>query len=265
VVPELRPRGIGEILDAAVVLYRTRFSQLVRYSAIVIVPLQVLLTIVNLSAQPDRFSVTFNGSATPQFDSGGAQLGALFVILVVGLISHAFVAAVTTRFVADEYVGLEEPAAQAARTAYRRYFAVLGVGLLAGMSQIAGLAFCFVGSFAVQAFFAVAVPIVILERRGVFAALGRSIELTRSHFWHVLGLVLAASLLTAFLNIALVAGLNIWSTRGGSPTSLAIAQGVVNTIAALITTPFVAAAIVTLYFDLRIRDEAFDVQMAIAR
>ena len=32
----------------------------------------------------------------------------------------------------------------------------------------------------------------------------------------------------------------------------------------MITTPFVAAAIVTLYFDLRIRDEAFDVQMAMA-
>ena len=43
-----------------------------------------------------------------------------------------------------------------------------------------------------------------------------------------------------------------------------IAQGVANTIASLLTTPFVAAAIVALYFDLRIRDEAFDVQMAIA-
>ena len=37
-VPELRPRGIGEILDAAVALYRARFGQLIRYSAIVVVP-----------------------------------------------------------------------------------------------------------------------------------------------------------------------------------------------------------------------------------
>ena len=41
-------------------------------------------------------------------------------------------------------------------------------------------------------------------------------------------------------------------------------QGVVNIIASCITTPFVAAVAVALYFDLRIRDEAFDVQLAMA-
>jgi len=265
VVPELRPRGIGEILDAAVALYRARFGQLVRYAAIVVVPVQVFLTLVNLSAQPDHFSVALNGSATPQFDTNRAQLAALVVAVAVGVLTHAFVAAVTTRFVADEYVGLEEPAAQAARAAFRRFFAVLAVGVLVGLCEIAGLFLCGVGSFAAQALFAVAVPIVILERQRVFAAMSRSFELTKSHFWHVLGVVLSASMISAILNLALAAGLNYWSARGGSPTSLAIAQGIANTIAALITTPFVAAAIVTLYFDLRIRDEAFDVQMAIAQ
>ena len=264
-VPDLRPRGIGEILDAAVVLYRTRFGQLIRYSAIVVVPVQVLLTLVLLSAQPDRFSLTFTGNATPQLDTTRAQIGATFVVLIVGVITNAFVAAVTTRFVADEYVGFQEPAGQAARTAFRRFFAVLAVGVLVGLSELVGLLFCGVGEFAAQALFAVSVPIVILERRRVFAAMGRSFELTKTHFWHVLGVVLAASLLSALLNLALTAGLNIWSAHGGSPTSIVIAQGIVNTIASLITTPFVAATIVTLYFDLRIRDEAFDVQMAMVR
>jgi hypothetical protein len=95
--------------------------------------------------------------------------------------------------------------------------------------------------------------------------MSRSIELTRTHFWHVLGVVLSATMISAILNFALAAALNFWSARGGSSTSLVIAQGLATTIATLITTPFVAATIVTLYFDLRIRDEAFDVQMAIAR
>jgi hypothetical protein len=139
------------------------------------------------------------------------------------------------------------------------------VAVLVGLSELVGLLFCLVGSFAVQALFAVAIPVVILERRRVLAALGRSFDLTRSHFWHVLGVVLAASLLGALLNTALAAGLNIWSANGGSPTSLVIAQGIANTIGSLITAPFVAATIVALYFDLRIRDEGFDVQMAIAQ
>jgi hypothetical protein len=77
--------------------------------------------------------------------------------------------------------------------------------------------------------------------------------------------ILSASILSALLNVALAAALNLWSAHGGSPTSLAIAQGIANSIALLLTAPLVAAAIVALYFDLRIRDEAFDVQMALAQ
>ena len=262
----MRPRGIGEILDAAVVLYRNRFGQLVRYAAIVIIPVQVLLTLVLLSAQPDRFTVTITGNATPQLQTNRAQLGATFVILVVGVLTHAFVAAVTTRFVADEYVGFQESAGRAARTAYRRFFPVLAVGILVGLCELVGLLFCGVGSFAAEALFAVAVPVVILERRRRVRGDG---PLGRADDDRISGTSSAsyssASLLTAMLNIAFTAGLNLWAAHGGSPTSIVIAQGIINTIAALITTPFVAAAIVTLYFDLRIRDEAFDVQMAIAR
>jgi len=263
VIPELRPRGIGEILDAAVTLYRGRFGQLVRYAALVIVPVQLLLTLVFLSAQPVHYNVTLNANAAPQLSSSRAELAATFVVLVVGVLTHAFVAAVTTRVVADEYVGYPEPAGQAARTAARRFLAVLGVAVLVGLAELAGLFFCFVGVFAAQALFAVAIPVVILERRSVFAAMGRSWELTRSHFWHVLGLVLSATILSALLNIGLATVLNLWSAHGASPTSLAIAQGVTNGLASLLTAPFVAAAIVALYFDLRIRDEAFDVQMAL--
>jgi hypothetical protein len=247
------------------VLYRARFGQLIRYSAIVVIPVQVLLTLVSLSAQSDHYNVTISGNATPRLGTNRAQLAATVVVLVAGVLTHAFVAAVTTRVVADEYVGYAEPPGQAARTAVRRFLAVIAVGVLVGLSELVGLAFCFVGAFAAQALFSVAIPIVILERRRVFAAMGRSVELTRSHFWHVLGVILSASILSALLNVALAAGLNIWGSRGGSPTAIAIAQGIVNTIAALLTTPFVAAAIVALYFDLRIRDEAFDVQMALAQ
>jgi hypothetical protein len=264
VIPELRPRGIGEILDAAVSLYRARFGLLVRYAAIVVVPVQLFLTVVLLSAQPDRFSVTVNGNATPQFDTGRAQLGATVVVLLVGWLTNAFVEAVTARIVAGAYVDSGEAGNDAARAAVRRIPAVIAVALLVGLCEVAGLFVCGVGAFAAQAFFAVAIPVVILERKSVFGSMGRSIELTRTHFWHVLGLVIAAASITALLNAALAAGLNLWSSRGASATAVVVAQGLVNVVASVITTPFVAAAVVALYFDLRIRDEAFDVQMAMA-
>jgi hypothetical protein len=263
-VPDLRPRGIGEILDAAAALYRARFGQLVRYAALIVVPVQLLLTLVLLSAQPDRFSVSITGNATPQFDTSSAQLGAAVVVVVVGLLTHAFIIAVTTRIVANEYVDHAETSSRLLSTTGRRVFGVLGVSIVVALCQGIGLLACFVGTFVPLALFSAAIPALLLERKGVGAALSRSIELTKSHFWHVLGVVLTATILSSLLNAALAAGLNIFGRNAGT-TAIVVAQGVANTIAAVLTTPFVAAATVALYFDLRIRDEAFDVQMAMAR
>jgi hypothetical protein len=262
-VPDLRPRGVGEILDAAAALYRARFGQLVRWAAIIVVPVQALLTIVLLSAQPDSFSVNITGSATPQFDTSRAQLGAAVVVIVAGLLTNALIVAVTTRIVANQYVDHTEASSRLLSTTGRRVFGVIGVSLVVALCQGIGLLFCFVGTFVPLAMFSAAIPALLLERKGVGAALSRSVQLTKQHFWHVLGVVLAASLLGALLNAALAAGLNIFG-RNADSTTIVVAQGLANTIASVLTTPFVAAATVALYFDLRIRDEAFDVQMAIA-
>ena len=262
-VPDLRPRGVGEILDAAAALYRARFGRLVRYAALIVVPVQLLLTIVLLSAQPDRFSVNITGSATPQFDTSRAQLGAAVVVIVAGLLTHAFIVAVTTRIVANQYVDHAEASSRLLSTTGRRVFGVIGVSLVVALCQGIGLLFCFVGTFVPLALFSAAIPALLLERKGVGAALSRSVQLTKQHFWHVLGVVVAASLLGALLNAALAAGLNIFG-RNADSTTIVVAQGLANTVASVLTTPFVAAATVALYFDLRIRDEAFDVQMAIA-
>ena len=52
-VPDLRPRGIGEILDAAAVLYRSQFGAARSLCGIIVVPVQAFLAIVLISAQPD--------------------------------------------------------------------------------------------------------------------------------------------------------------------------------------------------------------------
>ncbi len=82
-VPELRPRGIGEILDTAVALYRARFTRLARVAAAVVIPVQALSAIVLISARPDSISFGVTGSVTPHYDSNSfaTQLGAIVVVL----------------------------------------------------------------------------------------------------------------------------------------------------------------------------------------
>lgn len=262
-VPELRARGIGEILDSAVSLYRARFTRLALVAAAVVVPVQLLSALVLLSAQPDRFTLGVTGSVTPQYDSNSfaVQLAALVVVALVGVLSTALIVAVCTRIVADAYIDRSSETRDALKAVRPRVFAIVGTSLIVLISEAIGFAFCLVGALFPLTLFAVAVPVLILEGVGVSAAIGRSVTLTKAHAMHVLGLVLTAQLLATVVNGALAEGVNLLVHTGRSPVAAVIGQSVASMIAGVLTTPFVATAIVVLYFDLRIRDEAFDVQL----
>ena len=266
-VPELRPRGIGEILDCAVALYRARFTKLVLIATVVVVPVQILSALVLLSARPDRYTLGVTGTVTPQYDSGSVfvQLAALFVVTIVGVLSTALIVAICTRVVADAYIGRDADARGAVRSVRPRVFALVGTSLLVLVSEAIGFAFCFVGALVPLTLFSIAVPVLILEGIGVSAAISRSVNLTKTHFMHVLGLVLTAQLLGGVLNVALAYGVSLVLRTSGSTVTVVIGQSIAGTIAGVLTTPFIATAIVVLYFDLRIRDEAFDVQLLIQR
>ena len=268
VIPELRPRGIGEILDAAVALYRARFGQLVRYAAIVVVPVQVLLTLVLLSAQPDQLQRDDQRQrdAAVRHEPGRSS-AATFVVLVVGVLTHAFVVRGD-----DARSSPTSTSATPSRPRRRRapppaaFFAVIGVGVLVGLVRARrARSSASSASFAAQALFAVAIPVVILERRRVFAAMGRSVELTRSHFWHVLGVVLAreparARCSTSRSRPRSTSGRRTAAARPRSRSRRASPTPSRRCSPRRSSRPRSS----TLYFDLRIRDEAFDVQMAIA-
>ena len=99
-IPELRPRSVGEVLDAAVLLYRARFGALMKAAAIVVIPLTVLILLIQLSALPDEFTVGLTGEATPVYGSHTDELVALAAIvttLFISAVMTTFVSAATTR------------------------------------------------------------------------------------------------------------------------------------------------------------------------
>jgi hypothetical protein len=255
------------MLDAAVTLYRARFRRLMLVAALVVLPVQILSTIVLLSAQPDNFTVSFSGSTAPNYDtrSAAVQLGATVTVLIVNVISTAFVVAASTRIVADAYIDYTAPAGEDVRVARRRFFAVAGASLIFAVAQAIGVFACFVGLFVPLAMFSVTIPALVLEAIGVSAALGRSWHLAKSHFWRVLGLVVTAQVIGAVLNVGLAAAIGAFSNSDQVSTAAIIAQGLANAVAAMLTTPFVATATVVLYFDLRIREEAYDIQLLMQR
>jgi hypothetical protein len=268
VVPELRPRSVGEVLDAAVLLYRARFGALMRVAIAVLVPLSVLNLLVLLSALPDDFTIGIGGDISPVYDSdteAAVQLAAVVVTTLLSALGTAFVTAATTSIVADAYVGRVASPGEAAREIRGRLGAVVLVTVVVTIVTVVGYLICLVPGIWVQVAWCIAVPVLILEGTTAMRALGRSFALTKVRFWLAFGVFWLSELLVQALSIGLAVAIAFLIRSNDSPAAEVVAQSVGTAIASIITVPFAAAALVALYFDLRIRAEAFDVQMMLVR
>jgi hypothetical protein len=87
------------------------------------------------------------------------------------------------------------------------------------------------------------VPVVMLERRGVIAALDRSSELVKGHGWSVLGVIA--------LTVVILIGVAIAISVALSPLKNDIQAPIGNLISSTLTAPFVALAWTVTYFALR--------------
>jgi hypothetical protein len=265
VVPELRPRTVGEILDVAVLLYRARFGPLMKVTLAVTLPVSLLTMFVLLSAVPDDEGAAFGFNImSPFFFSGSdsaAMLGAIVVTFILSTLSTAFVTAAATRIVGDVYVGGNETLGTSVKAVARRLLPLIGLTFL---TTIAVAITCIAG-YVLSVFWAVAVPALILEGTKVFRSMGRSFELTKAAFWLAFGVYWLGQLLVFALSLGLAGLFTLLITTADSASADVIAQSVGTAIATVVTTPFLAAAVVALYFDLRIRNEGFDIQMMIAQ
>jgi hypothetical protein len=248
-VPELRPRGIGEMLDAAVALYRVRFRRLVLTSLAVVFPVQALITLLLISATSDQVDTT---------QSTNTQLGTLWFALLLYTIVGLIVTALVARPIADAYVGVEHAHANVPK---RSPFALLLLIAIVSVVAAIGLVFCYIPGLLVLGLWAIAIPAMRLEGTGPFRSMGRSQQLARGHYLSTVGLISSALLLWFVLQQGIALGANQWINHGATRTSALIAQGSGDVFATALTMPLIATAIVVCYFDGRIRNEAFDIQL----
>ncbi|WP_242182469.1 hypothetical protein [Sphingomonas sp. CARO-RG-8B-R24-01] len=131
---------------------------------------------------------------------------------------------------------------------------LLGLGLLLGLALLVGFAFFIVPGVMLYLAWAVAVPSLVVDRSGVFAAFGRSAFLTRGARWNIFGL----GLLLLVLYYVLIAAVGVITLAvTGLPT---VARGIegfttlstlLTAVSTTITTATVAAIQTSLYVELR--------------
>lgn len=255
---DLRPLGVGELIDAAIRIYRSRAKTLLLAVAIPVVPVVIVGTLVSFSSQSDFTVDPATGQAN--FDGGDIALaltGAIVNAMII-LVGTSIATAACFRSISGAYVGDDPDWRESLRFAFGRLWSVLGLTLLTALCTLLGVLACFVGVAVPLAFLSVAMPALLVEGLGAGASLRRSWRLVKGTFWRVLGVVLLSTLLATVFQSIFAAPVAVFQFVEVNALLEQVITALSSMVATVLVTPFTAAFTMALYVDLRVRKEGFD-------
>jgi hypothetical protein len=259
---DLRPLGIGEILDAGIKLFLRHWRPLVLSVVGLILPVQILSALVTASVAPEQFDLTSTESGVEEGEEAEFLIGQ-GVIALLSVVSVLLATAVCFKAVADAYLGVEPEWRRSLRFAVRRLGGLLGVAIVGGIFVALATVALIVPGVWLFVSYAVAVPALLLERIGPIDALRRSFRLVRGRWWSTAGTLLVGYLLIGILGALVTGVIMVVPSLVAEGNTLVGALGAVvgGTVGSVLTTPYSAAVVTLLYFDLRVRKEGLDLQL----
>jgi hypothetical protein len=121
---------------------------------------------------------------------------------------------------------------------------LIAAGLVAGVGVLIGLVLFIVPGLVLLTWWAVVVPVVVVERPGLGPAFTRSRELVRGHGWSVFALLVVVLLMLVVASAVIgVLAYAISDTAGGSAVGSLVSN--------VLVVPFFSITVATLYFALR--------------
>lgn len=268
---DLRPLSLGEILDRSFAMYRQHFPLFVGIAAIP----QIFVLAINLAQlflEPARnpFALPAPGSTPPAIPSVFSALNATSITLGIAGFIFLFVAGLlvqgaTVFAVADLYLGRSTTIRESLRRARGKVLVLFLVGLLTGLAFLGGFLLLIFPGFYVLCRLIAAVPVAIVEDQGPVAAVQRSFTLSRGMAGRAFLILLVSAMIIGSAGglVGLPLGILIVIARNNVALIrfwTALMQVFQSAITALVT-PILTIAVAVFYFDLRVRKEAFDLQM----
>jgi MFS family permease len=287
--PVLRPLSVGDIIDRMLRLFR---ANPVLFLAIAVLPdlvIEVLQRATGLSQTFDinDFSAAFTtpGAANTvprQFQQApsGAAIAVVIVAAFVSLIQIGALMEATGR----RYLGRSVTVREAYTAGLRAIPALIVLGVvvvftfiivfvvfaivlavfnssaLTAIAVLVGLlAFFFVLPWAFLSL-AVVAPAIVLEHLGPITAIRRSFHLMDRSRLRALGLYVLLLIISVILGA--VFGVLFLVSFVSDPTLQTVLQVIASVATSAISGPLLYGAAVILYYDLRVRKEAFDLQLA---
>ncbi len=269
---DLHPMELGEILDGALTIFRRHFGLFVKIGVVALWLPVAMMVYIQLAGGTEQ------------------HLALYFLALLISNFGGLFLTAAAIRVISDSYMGRPPDLGEALSLGASKIWPLFVVGfgkgiimvlLFAVIAVIASIAMPAMVSggggaaavlFMLLAFFggcwfiafvlcgyAVTTPVVVLESLGgAFDAFGRSWDLTRGFKRKIFGIAVVAFLMI-YLPI-LVIGILGGYFRLTAP-AMGQAIEVLSAALPIIVYPLFSCIVTLIYYDLRVRREAFDLQV----
>jgi hypothetical protein len=277
---------LGEILDGSFNIYRRHFGLFMRLSLILVWLPTAAGIYLNLRFNNSPFELL---SLLQQNIAG--SIGVFLLFVVVWSACSLLLKAGTIRVISDSYLGREPELGASLRFGTEKIIPLLLVAisktlllflLYIAAAMVVGLLF-FVGRMIssglgglmifcgaigaiwlvtwVLCAYAMTTPIVVLEDlSSSFDAFGRSWELTRGARGKVAGTIVVTWLISQFLPGMVIGAISAAIGAAGNE-SLQPVFVVVSSLLGIVLAPILPCALTLLYYDLRVRREAFDIEV----
>jgi hypothetical protein len=236
---EIRALSASEILDTSFRILRDHFALLVGVTASVYVP-------VSLAGAAATAIVRRGPSGRSLLVLGAGGLAILTLITIAVTIVFAGI----TSAIAEIYCGRTITWRGVLARGQRDFGRLVGTTLLYGLLVLLGFLLLVVPGVYLMLSWALLWPVMLIERTFGSAALRRSRALMQGHRLRAVLLALLVWVVSGVLSTALALPL------AAVPILQSLVSGVVNAV----TATYGAAVFVLLYFDIRCRKEAFDLE-----
>jgi len=262
----LRPLSLGELLDKAIRIYRSRFFLYLSISALLELPSALISTVAIL--RKDSFS-------NPNFFIAPFFTAVAFIVL--------------TPIMAQTYLRQPNPIQPRASEYHTVLFSVVAVTFLISLlgiflsSQLRNaivpidnlsmvpLYFLYADYLSIV-FYIILVArwrmtrtISILESRGAVSAMRRSWALTRGWFWRIFSIFCILTVLTSILSRVLTAiavvFVSFLSSQSPDYQMVIPTQIIVPALINILILPLYVSIDLAIYYDLRVRKEGLDLQL----
>jgi hypothetical protein len=291
--------SIGDIFDRGIKLLIAKLFTFYGITLIVLFPIfvaQVYLEILQIQAQAQTAEAGNPGAALIASSIG------LGLLVLLALILQPIVTAATLHVISQEFADQRITVWQALAFAFRRFLAILGTSLLVGLILGVVASICFIAAgIAIGLGLAMAGPlslvisvplalmfqalwvlmfvwyalcsqVVVVEGMSAIRAMNRSKQVSKGYRWRlfgVLALIMVLYLIPVSMTMILQLVLKpVETVQFGQQVKLVpnlqnvIINQVIGTLLNTLVATYAAVCSTLFYFDLRIRKEGFDLELA---